>query len=82
MFCRHGALNVLITNPRDIPAFIAELRALAVHVHLGVNTLYNALLNRRRSRELDFSKLKLGVAGGMALHPASRSAGAAPPASR
>jgi long-chain acyl-CoA synthetase len=68
-FFRHGGLNVLITNPRDIPAFIAELRRWRFTFISGVNTLYNALLQHPAFGQLDFSKLKLGFAGGMALHP-------------
>jgi long-chain acyl-CoA synthetase len=69
VFVKHGGLNVLITNPRDIPAFIAEMRRWPFTFITGVNTLYNALLGHPAFARLDFSKLKLGVAGGMALHP-------------
>jgi long-chain acyl-CoA synthetase len=69
VFFKHGGLNVLITNPRDLPAFIAELKHWRFTFISGVNTLYNALLEHPGFRQLDFSKLKLGVAGGMALHP-------------
>jgi long-chain acyl-CoA synthetase len=68
-FFKHGCLNVLITNPRDIPAFVAELRRWRFTFISGVNTLYNALLSHPGFERLDFSRLKLGVAGGMALHP-------------
>ena len=69
VFMQHGALNVLITNPRDIPAFVAELRKWRFSMITGVNTLYNALLGHPGFARLDFSALKLGAAGGMALHP-------------
>ncbi len=69
MFTKLGGLNVLIANPRDIPAFIAELEHWPFTFISGVNTLYNALLEQPRFRELDFSRLKLGIAGGMALQP-------------
>jgi long-chain acyl-CoA synthetase len=69
VFMQHGGLNVLITNPRDIPAFVKELRKWPFTFITGVNTLYNALLNHRDFAQLDFSHLKLGIAGGMALHP-------------
>ena len=68
-FVKHGGLGVLITNPRDIPAFIAELGHWRFTFISGVNTLYNALLEHPGFAGLDFSKLKLGIAGGMALHP-------------
>lgn len=69
MFFRHGCLSVLITNPRDLPAFVAELARWRFTFISGVNTLYNALLDHPGFAQLDFSRLKLGVAGGMALHP-------------
>jgi long-chain acyl-CoA synthetase len=69
LFLRHGGLNVLITNPRDIPAFISELGKWRFSMITGVNTLFNALLSHPRFAQLDFSMLKLGAAGGMALHP-------------
>jgi long-chain acyl-CoA synthetase len=68
-FFKHGCLNVLITNPRDLPAFVAELGRWPFTFISGVNTLYNALLDHPGFAQLDFSHLKLGVAGGMALHP-------------
>jgi len=68
-FFDHGCLNVLITNPRDLPAFIAELAHWRFTFISGVNTLYNALLDHPGFAQLDFSSLKLGIAGGMALHP-------------
>ena len=69
VFTQHGGLNVLITNPRDIPGFVNELRKWRFSIITGVNTLYNALLSHPEFARLDFSALKLGAAGGMALHP-------------
>ncbi len=69
VFMQHGGLNVLITNPRDIPAFVNDLRRWRFTIITGVNTLYNALLDHPEFARLDFSGLKLGAAGGMALHP-------------
>jgi long-chain acyl-CoA synthetase len=68
LFMRLGGLNVLITDPRDIPGLISELGRWRFSLITGVNTLYNALLGHPRFAQLDFSRLKLGVAGGMALH--------------
>jgi len=70
VFMHHGGLNVLVTNPRDIPGFVRELRKWRFSIITGVNTLYNALLGHPDFAKLDFSRLKLGAAGGMALHPA------------
>ena len=64
---KYGALNVLITNPRDMPAFVKTIAKLGFTVMTGVNTLYNGLLNTPGFEAVDFSKLKLAIAGGMAM---------------
>lgn len=66
-FMKHGGLNVLIVNPRDTPAFIAELSHWPFTFISGVNTLYRSLLDHPRFARLNLSRLKLGIAGGMAL---------------
>ncbi len=65
-----GGQNLLITNPRDIPTFIKELKAFPFTAITGVNTLFNALLNNEDFHELDFSSLNLSVGGGMAVQRA------------
>lgn len=62
-----GAKSILITNPRDIPAFCKELRKHKFTIITGVNTLFNGLLNNPGFASLDFSKLKGAVGGGMAV---------------
>ena len=62
-----GSRNVLITNPRDMPAFVKELSKHAFTVITGVNTLFNGLLNNPEFQKLDFTKLKFGFGGGMAV---------------
>ncbi|REG92856.1 AMP-binding protein [Algoriphagus antarcticus] len=66
-----GAHNLLITNPRDMPAFIKELSKKKFTVFTGVNTLFNGLLNQEDFRSLDFSSLKIAVGGGMAVQKAT-----------
>jgi long-chain acyl-CoA synthetase len=61
-----GGQNILITNPRDIPAFVKELAKYKINIFPGLNTLFNALLNNDDFRKLDFSQLVLTFAGGMA----------------
>ena len=67
---RHGTLNVLIANPRDIPAFVKELQKVHFHVLPGVNTLFNALAENEEFRKLDFSSLRVANGGGMAVQQA------------
>ncbi len=62
-----GAKNILITNPRDMKAFIKELKKYSFTVFTGVNTLYNALMNQEDFKNLNFSKFKIAVGGGMAV---------------
>ena len=66
-FLKWGSLVVLITNPRDLPAFVKELGRWKFSVLTGVNTLFNALLNTPGFDKLDFSALKVVVGGGAAV---------------
>ncbi len=65
-----GAKNILITNPRDMKAFIQDLKKHPFSIITGVNTLYNGLLNQPAFKEVDFSRLKGGIGGGMAVQRA------------
>jgi len=67
LFMRLGWTNVLITNPRDFPGFVAELRKYPFAFLSGVNTLFNALLHTSSFRSVDFSHLKITLGGGMAV---------------
>ena len=69
-FMKYGGHNILITNPRDIPAFIKTLRTTRFTAMTGVNTLFNALMNHVDFGKIDFSSCKLSVAGAMALQGA------------
>lgn len=62
-----GARNILITNPRDMPAFIKTLKKFPFTILTGVNTLFNGLLNQEEFKNVDFSKFKVAVGGGMAV---------------
>ena len=66
-----GNHNVLITNPRDLPAMVKELGKWKFSGFVGLNTLFVALCNNKTFRRLDFSGLKLTISGGMALQQAS-----------
>lgn len=71
IFFKLGSHLVLITNPRDLPAFIQELGKVRFTAILGVNTLFHALLNAPRFAEAAGRRtLKLAFAGGMAVQQA------------
>jgi long-chain acyl-CoA synthetase len=65
-----GAKNILITNPKDMKGFINDLKKYKFTVFIGVNTLFNGLLNQEDFRNIDFSSLKVTVGGGMAVQVA------------
>lgn len=70
LFLELGVTAILITNPRDIDGFVKELKRYPFSAITGVNTLFNALLNNPNFKDVDFSKLKLSVGGGMAVQQA------------
>ncbi|HEX4388642.1 MAG TPA: AMP-binding protein [Steroidobacteraceae bacterium] len=67
VFIRLGWTNVLIINPRDLPAFIKEMVRHPPNYISGVNTLFNALLHSPGFERIDFSGLKVTLGGGMAV---------------
>lgn len=67
VFMNLGAKNVLITNPRDMPGFVKELKKHKFTAFTGVNTLFNGLLNTPGFSDIDFSTLRLTLGGGMAV---------------
>lgn len=66
-FFREGALNYLITDPRDTKRFIKELTRLPFTGIAGVNTLFSSLLNHDDIDKVDFSRLKYSSGGGAAI---------------
>lgn len=67
---KYGSHNVLIVNPRDIKGYVKEIKSIKFTLMSGVNTLFNGLLHCPEFADVDFSKLKISVAGGMALQKA------------
>ena len=65
-----GGENILITNPRDLPAFVKELKRHKFTYVSGVNTMFAALLNTPGFADLDFGDLRLTIGGGMAVQEA------------
>jgi len=65
---RSGGLNIMVTNPKDIPAFIRLLKGLKkIHIFPAVNTLFNALMNHPDFKKINFSQLLAAIGGGMAV---------------
>ncbi len=65
-----GGLNVLITNPRDMPGFVKEISRFEFNLLTGVNTMFAGLMNTPGFSDIDFSALRVVVGGGMAVQPA------------
>jgi len=70
VFMKFGGLNVLVTNPRDAAGFVRLLGSMRFTAITGVNTLFNGLLNTPGFDKLDFSSMRMSMAGGMAVQRA------------
>jgi len=68
---RTGGCNILIPNPRDIPAVFKDLSRERIHSFPAVNTLFNAMANHPGLSTVDWSHLKISVGGGMAVQQAT-----------
>jgi len=68
---RMGGCNILVANPRDLPAVLKELSKARFHSFPAVNTLFNALVNHPDFNTVDWSHLKISVGGGMAVQSAT-----------
>mgnify|MGYP000613272943 CR=1 FL=1 len=66
-FVKFGCPNLLITNPRDMEGFVAEMAKYPFTVLTGVNTLFNGLLNTPGFADLDFKNFKFALGGGAAV---------------
>ncbi|MDW5441399.1 long-chain-fatty-acid--CoA ligase [Polaromonas sp. SM01] len=67
---RTGGKNILIPNPRDLPAVLKELAKHKIHSFPAVNTLFNGLANHPDFNTVDWSHLKVSLGGGMAVQSA------------
>jgi long-chain acyl-CoA synthetase len=67
VFFSMGAHGILVTNPRDMPAFVHDLKKYPFTLMIGVNTLFRMLLDAPGFAEVDTRHLKVVVAGGMAV---------------
>ncbi|HSV70893.1 MAG TPA: long-chain-fatty-acid--CoA ligase [Methylibium sp.] len=68
---RMGGCNILIPNPRDLPAVFKQLKGEVFHSFPAVNTLFNALAHHAEFGSVDWSHLKLSIGGGMAVQSAT-----------
>ena len=66
----YGGMNVLVTNPRDIKGLIKTIKSYPFTMIVGINTLYNSLMNHKDFGSIDFSSLRVSSAGGMAVQRA------------
>jgi long-chain acyl-CoA synthetase len=67
VFMKIGAMTILVANPRDMRAFLHDLKKHPFTAIIGVNTLYRALLDAPGFVEVDTRSLKMANAGGMAV---------------
>ena len=70
IFTNAGSKIILITNPRDMKSFIGDMKKERVSVFVGVNTLFNGMVNQPDFATVDFSDLRLTLGGGMATQKA------------
>jgi long-chain acyl-CoA synthetase len=68
---RMGGANILIPNPRDLPAVFKQLQGEKFHSFPAVNTLFNAMANHADFGTVDWSGLVISVGGGMAVQSAT-----------
>ena len=70
IFTNAGSKIILITNPRDMKSFIGDMKKERISVFVGVNTLFNGMVNQPDFATVDFSNLRLTLGGGMATQKA------------
>ena len=68
---RMGGCNILIVNPRDLPAVFKDLASIKFHSFPAVNTLFNAMAHHPQMGTVDWSSLVISVGGGMAVQSAT-----------
>jgi long-chain acyl-CoA synthetase len=67
MLMRIGAHSILVTNARDTNSVIEAMKSAPISIITGLNSLFVNMLNHPEFSKLDFSKLKVTGAGGMAM---------------
>ena len=67
---RSGGKLILIPNPRDLAAVLAELSKHTIHTFPAVNTLFNGLANHPDFGKVDWSHLVVSPGGGTAVQSA------------
>jgi long-chain acyl-CoA synthetase len=64
---KQGDEVMLITNPKDFRNFINQIKKTGFTSLIGVNTLFNAMLNTKSFEDVDFSNLRWSIGAGMAV---------------
>lgn len=64
-----GYTGLLIPNPRDLDGLVKEMSKNPPAFIPAVNTLFNGLVHHEGFRQLDFSKLRAAIGGGMSVLP-------------
>jgi long-chain acyl-CoA synthetase len=65
-----GGHNRLVMNPRDIKSLCAELRRAPFNVLIGVNTLFNGMVNMPELASVDFSRCGMVIGAGASIQAA------------
>jgi long-chain acyl-CoA synthetase len=65
-----GGHNRLVTNPRDIKALCAELNRAPFDVLIGVNTLFNGMVNTPELTTVDLTRCRMAIGAGASIQEA------------
>lgn len=63
-----GVKHIMIVDPRQLSSLIQQVKKFPLTMLIGVNTLFDKLMQHPKFATLNLSHLKLVVAGGMAVH--------------
>ena len=64
-----GQCNLLVPNPGDTGALLKTLARERVHSFPGLETLFHAIVQHPQADSVDWSRLRITLAGGMATQP-------------
>ena len=67
LFLKWGASNILVTFPRSIDEIVKTLKDVKPTIFFGINPLFKAISEHRDAKKIDFSNLKISLAGAVPL---------------